>query len=497
MSSFNQWESGLECECPIQPRDVSPISPAHRFRTTNSTSIPPGQKQKDDFEIATDAAYRLRMSSCFRNSQMTCLTCHNPHGESHGKVPAASYQKVCQGCHAGVVHKAALPATETCTSCHMPHRRGEYATQIVLTDHYIQRQRPLKDLLAPLPANHQPQTRNTLALYYPEQLPESTDKQLYMALAESEGSTDPLPAAEHLQAAITQFAPAEAGYFAAQGQAYSRAGKYSDAIPWFQKALPRSPNDRKTIEALAEALIASGSLDKAQQLLKDAISHPPQDARLLANLGNVYARQSKFNEAESTLNQAIAIDPELAQSYNVLGMVKEKQGDLSNAEQLYRKAIQNRPDLVEARNNLGKLLVADNKYDEAEFQFTQAFTSSPDFAEAHHSYALLLIIRKRYTEAESQLRDAIRLQPDVAIFHSDLADLLAQIGHQAEASQQYSAALKFDPDLGEANVGFGMLLIQTGDAASGAEHCRRASASPDAGIKEQAVACLRAAAGLP
>jgi predicted CXXCH cytochrome family protein len=456
-----------------------------------------GPEAKDGFEIA-DAAYRLRMSSCFRNSQMTCLTCHNPHGESHGKLPAESYQKVCQSCHTGVVHKVALPATETCTSCHMPRRRGEYATQIVLTDHYIQRQKPLKNLLAPLPPPaSSSRAKSALALYYPEQLPEGNDKQLYVALAESEGGTDPLLAAEHLQAAITQFAPNEAGYFAALGQVYSRAGKYADAILWFQKALQRSPNDRKTIEALAEALIASGSLDQAQQLLKDAVSHPPTDARLLADLGNVYARKGQFNEAESTLNQAIATDPELAQSYNVLGMVKEKQGDLSNAEQLYRKAIQNRPNLAEARNNLAKLLVANDKYDEAEFQFTQALASSPDLAEAHHGYGLLLIIRKRYTLAESQLRDAIRLQPDEAMVHSDLADLLAQTGHQLEANQQYSAALKLNPELGEANVGFGMLLIRTGDVASGTEHCRKASASPDPGIREQSLACLQGAAGLP
>jgi predicted CXXCH cytochrome family protein len=456
-----------------------------------------GPEAKNNFEIA-DAAYRLRMSSCFRNSRMTCLTCHNPHGESHGKMPSESYQKVCQSCHTGVAHKAALPATETCTSCHMPRRRGEYATQIVLTDHYIQRQRPLKDLLAPIPPpKPQSQSKNALALYYPEQLPEGSDKQLHMALAESESGTDPLPAAEHLQAAITQFAPNEAGYFAALGEVYSKAGKYADAVPWFQKALQHSPNDHKTIEALAEALIASGSLDQAQQLLKDAVSHPPPDARLLANLGNVYARQGQLTAAESTLNQAIAADPWLAQSYIVLGMVKERQGDLSNAEQLYRKAIQNRPDLAEARNNLAKLLVAQDKYDEAKFQFTQALASSPDLAEAHHSYGLLLIIRKRYAPAELQLRDAIRLQPDVAIFQSDLADLLQQTGRIAEAGRQYSDALKLDPDLGEANLGFGMLLIRTGEVASGVEHCRKASTSPDPGVREQSLACLHAGGGLP
>ena len=132
------------------------------------------------------------------------------------KMPAASYEKVCQGCHTAVIHKVALPATETCTSCHMPRRRGEYATQIVLTDHYIQRQKPLRDLLAPLPPNSQSQAKTALALYYPEQLPHANHKRLYLALAEAEdGTNNSSRHAPRLQEAITQLAPNESGYFSA------------------------------------------------------------------------------------------------------------------------------------------------------------------------------------------------------------------------------------------------------------------------------------------
>lgn len=45
---------------------------------------PAGHEKDDGFEIA-HAAYRLRKSACFRNSQMTCLTCHDPHDIPHGR----------------------------------------------------------------------------------------------------------------------------------------------------------------------------------------------------------------------------------------------------------------------------------------------------------------------------------------------------------------------------------------------------------------------------
>ena len=51
----------------------------------------PVSNQADDrFEIA-HAAYRLRMSACFRNSQMTCLTCHDPHKSYRGPGTTEHY----------------------------------------------------------------------------------------------------------------------------------------------------------------------------------------------------------------------------------------------------------------------------------------------------------------------------------------------------------------------------------------------------------------------
>ena len=149
-----------------------------------------GNQNQNGFEIA-DAAYRLRMSRCFRQSQMTCLTCHDPHVESHSKQTEANYVKVCERCHQGVVHKAALPKTETCVSCHMPRRRGEFATHIVLTDHYIQREKPARRPAgAARTARGFIQQQDMLAPYYPEKLRDNSDDQLYRAIVESENSAN-------------------------------------------------------------------------------------------------------------------------------------------------------------------------------------------------------------------------------------------------------------------------------------------------------------------
>jgi Flp pilus assembly protein TadD len=446
------------------------------------------QPDKSGFEIA-DAAYRLRMSKCFQQSQMTCLSCHDPHGEDPHKKTESAYLKVCQSCHQNVAHKISLPKTETCLSCHMPKRRGEYATHIVLTDHYIQRVKPSNNLLAPPQHTDTPNERQEkLVPYYPASLSDDKDR-LYEMIAEAE-SGDPLTHAEQLAAAINKYSPAEAGFYSAAGNIYANAGNVSQAAAWFTRAQQKDPANRGITEQLAESLIAKGDLARAQVTLEHAVTLPPPDARLLANLGNVYARQGKLSEAESTLGKSLAINPELAETYNLLGLVKQRRGDNKEAERLYREAIRYRPDMAEARSRLASLLIADGHYDESAFQFERAIASSPSFAEARHDYGLLLIVTRRHAEAESELREAVRLDPNNAMFHSDLADVLAQQRNDREAKEHYEAALRINPALDVANLGLGFLLARQGDTVSSRFHCEAALKSNDGDIREQAQACL-------
>ncbi len=448
-----------------------------------------GNQNQNGFEIA-DAAYRLRMSQCFKQSRMTCLTCHDPHHESHSKETEVKYVKACERCHVGVVHKAALPTTETCVSCHMPKRRGEFAVRIVLTDHYIQREKPSRDLLAPLePHPASASNKKALAPYYPEKLRDESDDQLYMAIAESENTAN-LQGATALERALKVHAPAQAEFYAALGDAYAKTGNFAQAVTWFEEARTKNPQDRVILGRMVQALLQTGELVRAQQILESAAGKPPADAGVLANLGNVYARQGQLQKAESTLQQALKIDPDQAESHNLLGGVKEAEGDQAEAIRLYREAIRYRPDLAEAIYNLARALAATNQYDEAEFQFKQAIAAAPAFAEVHHSYGLLLVATNRRSQAEDQFREAARLDPGSAVFHSDLGDLLAERNDEKQAMEEYRQALRLNANLEGANLGLGMALIRQGNVAAGKAYCETALHSADPSLAEMAKSCL-------
>jgi predicted CXXCH cytochrome family protein len=119
----------------------------------------PGTGHDDKFEIAHHA-YRLRKSACFEKSggQLTCTTCHDPHDAPRGEAAVERYTRVCSKCHASQLEKQIAQKRHTtaknCLECHMPKRRTDDVIHVVMTDHYIQRRKPARDLLAPLQERH-------------------------------------------------------------------------------------------------------------------------------------------------------------------------------------------------------------------------------------------------------------------------------------------------------------------------------------------------------
>jgi len=449
------------------------------------------EQDKQSFSIV-DAAYRLRMSSCFRNSSMTCLTCHDPHNQLHGSEAADHYVQTCKKCHADVVHKVSLPAKETCLTCHMPKRRAGFAVHVVLTDHYIQRQRPERDLLASVKVEPMSSDKENdqLTLYYPQQLPNDDRTTLDLDVVKCETDPDASHAAAKLEADINKYSPKQANYYATLGRTYAKAGDSQNAIRWLEEAVNRNPSNHATIRDLVEALVSAGDLNKAKTVMEPIVNSLPPDASLLTNLGNVYAQQGDWSAAESTLRKSLSIEPEFPQTYNLLGMVSERSGASQPAEDSFRTAIRIRPEFAESHANLARLLTAKGDYDQAEFEFKRAIALEPSTAEVHHDHGLMLILRKSYPEAAAELERATKLAPKRAIYHSDFADLLSQLRRSKEADEQYRQALSQNPSLSEANLGLGLLLIQEGKTIEGKRYCENVSGDQDPSVQAELRECL-------
>jgi tetratricopeptide (TPR) repeat protein len=414
----------------------------------------PGSGRDDKFEI-NSAGYRLRKSACFQQSEMTCVTCHDPHDARRGAEAVKRYVTVCQSCHTGA--HATEPASPKrseggCVDCHMPKRRAEDAVHVVMTDHFIQRTRPARDLIAARTEAQSPAAyRGDVVPYYPPGLPTTSENELYLAVAQVQDGSNLRAGIPRLQQAIERHRPVRPEFYYELARAFSLAGDAQAVIRWCGEALQRDPGFVPALKELAAAAMTINRFGDAAAALEQAVARRPADANALADLGSAYLRLERVDEAQRALARALAQDAGLPRAHNLMGLALLKQGSAAAAESHFREAIRLQPDLAEAHNNLGNLLASRRAYAEAGFHFAQAIASNPNYVEAHHSYGLILALTQAYPKAAAELETAIRLAPGLLTAHLDLAEVLVSMGRRGEARAHFeTAARSTDPEVREA-----------------------------------------------
>jgi predicted CXXCH cytochrome family protein len=323
----------------------------------------------DRFEIAS-SVYGLRKSRCFQASAMTCTTCHDPHDIPRGESAVQHYVKVCKSCHEDGIRKLVAakghPASEDCLGCHMPKRRTQDVVHAVMTDHYIKRTVE-PGLLAPLSERHGADEdiyKGEVVPYYPSPLHDTTENDLYVAVAQVTAKADLPNGIRKLRAVIDRTQPQSGGFYFELAKAYAEVNAFDQAIPMYRKTLERWPDYWPALHRLGLALSRVGKIDEAVGFIERA-STRTTDGTVLNDLALLYRRQGRTAEAIAALQKAAARDDSLPHVYNNLAGMLQETGDIAGAERAFRDAIRVQPDLMAAHFNLGLLLLGEGKRDEA------------------------------------------------------------------------------------------------------------------------------------
>ena len=420
---------------------------------------PAGVGYDDKFEIA-HAAYRLCKSACFQKSGMTCTTCHNPHQVPRGEQAAQHYVAVCRGCHAAT-HASEGARRTDCLACHMPRRRTDDVVHVVMTDHFIQRRKPARDLLAPLREVHDREEnayRGEVVPFYPPQLPPAPESELYLAVAQVQNAANLAAGIPRLEQALEKHRPGRHEFYFELAEAYWKTGRWEQSIRWYEEALRRRPDFRPALRHLALALSRTGRAAPAAAVLEKAVTLLPPDVAAYNNLGEVYLMLEKPEQAELALRKALSLNPDLPEAHNLLARALSQKGDRSGAEAAFRSALRVQPDFALAHNNLANLLVGSGDLRQARYHFEKAITIDPAYAAAHYNYGLALAENRLYDEARVRLEAAVRLDPSFAQAHNDLANVLATIGRPERAVAHYKRAIELKPDMAETHFNLGTAL---------------------------------------
>jgi predicted CXXCH cytochrome family protein len=344
---------------------------------------------EDRFEIA-GAGYRLVQSACFQNSQMTCLTCHDPHQIPHGNQATGHYAAVCRTCHIQSLHVSHMNPAADCTGCHMPKRRTQDAVHVIMTDHLIQRRKPSRNLLAslPEPSEQKHLYRGEVIPFYPDKMDPADE--VYLAAAQVQDSANLAAGIPRLSQAIEARKKPEPEFLTVLGDAYAKSGQHEEALQSFEAALRIRPEFRPAVKGLVAVLFAAGQLSRTVEAITHFAAISALDPELLTDLGNAYFRIGASDQAEKVLLEASVGNPDLPETQNLLGLIALEKGNRISAEKYFREAIRLHPDLAPAHNNLANLLAGAHDYDQAKYHFKKAVALDPADAEARKSYSLLL-----------------------------------------------------------------------------------------------------------
>ncbi|RUP09381.1 tetratricopeptide repeat protein [Hyphomicrobium sp.] len=108
----------------------------------------------------------------------------------------------------------------------------------------------------------------------------------------------------------------------ARGTVMAKQGKYTEAIPFYERALTLSPNNPTVTNNLAMAYAMNGDAKKAEDLLRQAVSAPGATPKVRENLALVLGLQGRYDESKSVATSVLNTDSASANAAYLKQMVK-------------------------------------------------------------------------------------------------------------------------------------------------------------------------------
>ena len=440
-----------------------------------------GELYRPDGRVHTFAYQGTHLSSsCYVDGNMTCVSCHEPHGLGYwdtNRAPLADEtdDRQCTSCHAA---KAAAPRTHTfhppnspgarCVNCHMPylqHPGVGTAVPFARSDHTIPVPRPQLDarlgLVSACRGCHT--DRNEIRLQAQVDRWWGTTKPLDPV---SEGLLAVTDTTGHESAARLLLHPDEPGALArVRGLAEFLSGWVSpggglgeDAAARVNRlALSSDPDLRALALATLHAadstgaasaaasgeslavrrrwvsilgFLALGALEEsdfevAEGLLLRAQAVLPGDAILLHGLGSLYHGKGDYSRAIMAYTESLAANPVQPALHVNLGITRAAAGDQAGAIREYERALSLNPYEGLAYMNLGNIQLRSGDLASAIRSYERAVAVGPELVRPHLYLAITLARVGRIEEALPHGRLAVELDPGNEAARATLAQLEA------------------------------------------------------------------------
>ena len=217
--------------------------------------------------------------------------------------------------------------------------------------------------------------------------------------------------------------PGNARALAGLGGALLHAGRATEAIPCYERALQLNP--KLSDYGLGAALLRAGHAAEVIPIYERALRLNPNLVDVCSDLGNALADVGRVAEAIQYYERALRLSPNHPEAHNNLGAVLYGSGRMQEAVEHYQRALQIKPDYTEAEYNLGLALFDTGRIDDAVAAFRAVVQRNPELVAAWCSLGRALERSGRTAEAVTSFEEALRRAPDSAEARDGLVRLRA------------------------------------------------------------------------
>ena len=399
--------------------------------TAHKTVFVPEEQISDPEKFGISShALRLAQSACFKQSSMTCTTCHDPH------IPVREqgltyFSEQCKTCHRAPLeqHPPAIRArVETqgeCISCHMQKGGTRDIPHVFFTDHWIRKRLP--PAKAPEEIVRIEQRSEPLTL---------------VALGEVTGEQpivrEPTSPEEYIAWAIA--------YFHFYETRHALPAYLPRVVHLAEKGFKAGATHPEAYIAMGRALMEMDSLSRAVRILQEGTTRYPGNAWIWYWQGVAAFEQQDVPLAIRAWSQARNIQPLLLQARIKLATALQLAG--RNEEAILELEAVVRADSVhhaDAWNNLGFLYLQKQDLKRGRRVLEQAVRLDPDLLQARINLASVYILAEEYAKAIEQLSIAIEQNPAYIPAYGNLGIVYLRTGDVEKARRMFEKILELDP----------------------------------------------------
>jgi len=376
----------------------------------------------------------------------------------------------------------------------MPKRRTEDVVHVVVTDHFIQRKPPNRNLLAELTELHIPESEEyhgEVIPYYPAQPAPTNENNLYKSVAQVLLKNNLENGTESLSRLITQSAPLRPEFYTTLGDAWANRGEFKKAADAYGQALKKSDASLVAMSGLARVQLQQGDATGARETLGQALRKAPSESNILYQYSLLEAQGGRLEEALTRLQKALDINPDLSEGYFNLANLLVQIGKVQEAEAALTRALVIDPYDAAAYDLSGQVMAMKRDIASALYNFQKAVHLRPGYPSYLYDYALALVQAGQYDNAKTQIQAAIQSDRNYAEAYEVLGALYVRENRPELAIKEYRQAITIRPDMMRVQLNLGLLLNAQGNRTEAIEHLRVAASDSNPAIAVPASQALQ------